>query len=220
MSMVPNSPLDTQPLPSKMEHFFRKPRLGSLLKQSNFFKATGFTCLEVFRFLFSLVFTHKNLYQTLQKTDSTHAPGKDTVYRFLNCPRYHWWRFLLLLSSRLIHSTLIPLTGTERENVLIFDDSLYSRARSRAVELLAKVYDHTTGKYVRGFRMLTLGWFDGNTFVPLCFSLLSSTKKNNRYVEKNEQIDPRSTGYRRRHESLQKASDTMIELLKQTERSA
>ncbi|PTQ56851.1 MAG: hypothetical protein BSOLF_2527 [Candidatus Carbobacillus altaicus] len=36
------------------------------------------------------------------------------------------------------------------------DDSLYSCARSKAVELLAKVHDHTTGKFVRGFRMLII----------------------------------------------------------------
>lgn len=40
----------------------------------------------------------------------------------------------------------------------------FSRSRSKAVELLARVYDHVEHKYVRGFRMLTLGWSDGNTF--------------------------------------------------------
>ncbi|QZT33894.1 transposase [Caldalkalibacillus thermarum TA2.A1] len=73
------------------------------------------------------------------------------------------------------------------------DDSLYSRARSKAVELLAKVHDHTTGKFVRGFRLLTLGWSDGNTFVPLCFSLLSSHDPKNRLVEMFEGLDKRCT---------------------------
>lgn len=57
----------------------------------------------------------------------------------------------------IIRDSVSPLTSVDREKVLIFDDSLYSRNRSKAVELLAKVYDHVEHKYVRGFRMLTLG---------------------------------------------------------------
>ncbi|MDR7076061.1 hypothetical protein J2Y03_001064 [Neobacillus niacini] len=90
---------------------------------------------------------------------------------------------MLLLSCGLIETKVDPLTEEDRVKVLIFDDSFFSRTRSKTVELLAKVHDHTTGKYVRGFRMLTLGWSDGNTFIPLCFSLLSSHKKSSRYVE-------------------------------------
>lgn len=52
-----------------------------------------------------------------------------------------------------------------------------SRSWSEAVELLARVHDHTTGQFVKGFRMLTLGWSDGNTYIPLAFSLLSSGKQ-------------------------------------------
>lgn len=90
---------------------------------------------------------------TLKKEDDTFRPGKDSVYRFLNSSRFNWRKFLLLLSSGLIQTQLSPLSSKECVKVLIL---------------------HTTGKFVRGFRMLTLGWSDGNTFVPLCFSLLSS----------------------------------------------
>jgi hypothetical protein len=52
------------------------------------------------------------------------------------------------------------LTSKARNPVLIFDDSTISRPRSKNVELLAKVFDHTTGRYLRGFRMLTMAWSD------------------------------------------------------------
>ena len=32
---------------------------------------------------------------------------------------------------------------------------------SKKVELLSRVFDHTGKKYLKGFRMLTLGWSDG-----------------------------------------------------------
>ena len=215
MTIIPNSQTSEKQISSKVDRFFKELQVGKLLKQSNFYKECGFTCLFVFKMIFLLIFGNKNLYQTLQREDSSDRPGKDTVYRFLNSSRYNWRKFLLLPSCGLIQSQIEPLTGEERENVLIFDDSLFSRARSKAVELLSNVYDHTTGKYIRGFRMLTLGWSDGNSFIPLCFSLLSSPNEKSRYVEINDQIDKRTNGYRLRQESMQKSSDTLIDLLKQ-----
>jgi len=38
------------------------------------------------------------------------------------------------------------LTNDNRERALIFDDSTYDRSRSKAVELLAWIFDHNTGK--------------------------------------------------------------------------
>ncbi len=107
----------------------------------------------------------------------------------------------------------MPLVSNNRERVLIIDDSLYSRARSKAVELLARVHDHTTGKFVKGFRMLTLGWSDGNTFIPLAFSLLSSEKKKNRFQEINSSVNKRTVGYKRRQEALKKSTEAMFDLL-------
>ena len=113
----------------------------------------------------------------------------------------------------MIVTKLLHLVSNDRERVLIFDDSLYSRARTKTVELLSLVHDHTTSQFIRGFRMLTLGWSDGNTFIPLAFSLLSSTKKKNRFQEINSDIDKRTVGYKRRKEALKKSTEAMFDLL-------
>ena len=121
--------------------------------------------------------------------------------------------FFLLLSSKIIKNKIFPLTSDDRTNVLIFDDSLYSRSRSKAVELLSKVHDHASGKFVKGFRMLTAGWSDGNSFIPVAFSLLSSRNDKYRINDIKENIDKRTNGYQRRKEALQKATVTMFDLL-------
>lgn len=54
-------------------------------------------------------------------------------------------------------SVILPLDSEDRANVLIIDDSMFERNRSKKVELLAKVYDHAKHKYRFGFRMLTYG---------------------------------------------------------------
>jgi hypothetical protein len=42
------------------------------------------------------------------------------------------------------------LTGTANMKVLIADDTLYHRNRSKYVELLSRVFDHTDHRYYRG----------------------------------------------------------------------
>lgn len=116
-----------------------------------------------------------------------------------------------MVGAHLITHFLQPLT--DRDGVLICDDSTYDRNRSKSVELLSRVWDHTTGAYMKGFRMLTLGWSDGATFLPLAFSLLSSKKRQNRYQEANPEVDKRTVGYRRRKEAMQKGTETLFTLL-------
>ncbi len=141
------------------------------------------------------------------------APAKDAFYDLLKGATYNWRLFLSRVSSFLIVTCFKPLTGDHRNRVLIYDDSTYRRHRSKHVELLSRVRDHTTGHYVRGFRMPTLGWSDGVTFIPLAFSLLSSQKKKNRYQEMDASVDKRTLGYRRRKEALMKGTEVLFCLL-------
>ncbi len=187
---------------STIDIFFRKNKINSLLKQSNFCKEKGFSCGAIFKFIFLLVFTGKNLFRTLDSKNTETSFAKDTVYRFLNSTHFNWRKFLFLLSSSIIKNDIESLTSKDRVNVLIVDDSFYSRTRSKSVELLAKVFDHVDRKYKKGFRMLTLGWSDGNTFLPLAFTLLSSEKEENRICPINSNVDKRSNGYKIKTEAI------------------
>lgn len=213
-SIIPENTAAENKSANFIAKFFKEHKVGQALKQSNFFKQKGFPCKDLLQFLVTLVFMGKNLWHYLD-TDAGNAPfQKDAAYRFLNNYYYNWRKFLLLLSSQIIQNRIVPLTDEKRVNVFIIDDSLFSRSRSKAVELLARVYDHVEHKYVRGFRMLTLGWSDGNTFLPLAFSLLSSEKKSNQLQGMNA-IDKRTNGYKRRKEAIRKSTEVMLDLLKQ-----
>lgn len=214
-SILPETYSPENRIESQIGTFFKRFNICKLLKQSNFDKEKGFSCFHMFRFVFMLVFTGKNLYRFLLANTATDRPAKDTVYRFLNSNRYNWRKLLLTLSSLIIREAISVLTSADRVKVLIFDDSLFSRNRSKIVELLARVYDHTEKKYMRGFRMLTLGWSDGNTFLPLAFSLLSSENEKNRLNEVNPLVDKRTNGYKLRKESMKKTTEVMFELLDQ-----
>src|SRR5699024_11280927 len=115
-------------------------------------------------------------------------------YRFLNEVSFNWKKFILLLAAK-VTAAFSSLTRPERVKVLILDDSVITRNRSKAVELLARVYDHVTHKYQKGFTMLTLGWSDGYSFVPVGFNMLSSSKQTNRYKEISNNVEQRNIGY-------------------------
>jgi len=197
---------------NQIQQFFHNQRIGNLLKQSNSNKEKGISPVAVFRVLLSLVFTGKNLFRTME-ADKNCGMGKDTVYRFLNSVHTNWRRFLLLLSSRVISHDLEPLTGAANRKVLIADDTLYRRNRSKHVELLSRVFDHTDKRYYRGFRMLTLGWSDGISFLPVSCALLASGKEKNRLVPLRTDIDRRTSGAKRRRECIRKATDVLVEMV-------
>ena len=150
--------------------------------------------------------------RTLEASGSC-GMAKNTVYRFLNSVHTNWRRFILLLSSRVISQELEPLTGAANMKVLIADDTLYRRNRSKHVELLSRVFDHTDHRYYRGFRMLILGWSDGISFLPVSCALLASSKEKNRLVPLRTDLDRRTNGARRRREGIRKATDVSVEMV-------
>lgn len=186
---------------NRFSYAIRELQIGKMLRKANITKACGISAYEVFQFLLLLVFQGKNLFRFLNSKRKDQAVSKNTYYRFLNDTSFNWARFLLLLSAK-VTSAFNSLTRPERVKVLVLDDSVVKRSRSKAVELLARVYDHVEHKYQKGFTMLTLGWSDGYSFVPVGFNLLSSAKKSNRYQEISDRIDRRTNGYRTRRESL------------------
>ncbi len=177
---------------SSAKEFIKRFRVGASLKTANAYKAKGIPVVTVFQYLFSVVFTHQSAYADIRS--EKHSPGfkKDTVYRFLNMRCANWIRFTTLLALRIIQDVFIPAgDGDGGDASLIVDDSVFSRDRSKTVELPAKVYDHAHKIYLKGFRMLSLGWTDGISFMPVSSVLLSSENKKSRYNEAGD-IDHRA----------------------------
>ncbi len=186
---------------SPFSRIFSCLKVRQLLHQSGIHKNYGFSSFIVFQILFQAVFQGLNLPCLLASKKGESLPHKDVYYRFLNDPHFNWRRFYHLFSAKVV-GFFETLTSRQRVRVLIIDDSPINRDRSKKVELLARVYDHVSGKFIRGFQLLTLGWSDGFSFVPLDFALMSSAKEENRYQEMRKDIDKRLSGYKRRQEAL------------------
>ncbi len=191
---------------------FKRLKINTMLHSAGIRKESGFSTKDIFTFLLMLVFQGHNLDRHLKSLRGFDLPRKDTFYRFLNYPKYAWRRFLNTLNHRVI-SEFESLTSHSRVKVFILDDSVFSRSRSKHVELLARVFDHANGRFIKGFTMLTLGWSDGFSFIPVDFTMLSSPNKENRLKNLNTSIDKRTSGYKRRIEALLKKPEAASRLL-------
>ena len=158
---------------NQFSNALKELQIGKLLRNSNITKSCGVSAYEVFQFLLLLVFQGRNLFRFLNSKHKDQAVSKNTYYRFLNETSYNWSRFLMLLAAK-VTSRFDALTRPERIKVLVLDDSVVKRNRSKSVELLARVYDHVEHRFQKGFTCLHWGGLMVTVLSPLgliCFLL-------------------------------------------------
>jgi hypothetical protein len=197
---------------NRLSIIFSSLKLSQLLRKAGIRKTYGISSFAVFQIIFQLVFQGRNLFRLLEGNHAASLPGKDVIYRFLNESSYNWRRFYQLLSLKIV-TRFEKLTSAKRIRVFIVDDSVMNRSRSKKVELLARIFDHVSGRMVRGYNLLTLGWSDGYSFVPVDFTLLSSANAKNRLCEMREDLDKRTVGYKRRQEALNHKPEAVVQML-------
>jgi hypothetical protein len=202
---------------SKIDDFFGRFKIATLMNQCGVRKHHGHSVRSLTKTIFTLPFVGKNFFRGIV-LNSELPFGKDAAYKLLKGETYNWRRLLLALGRRLF-GVFDRLTSDERESVLILDDSPYDRSRSKWVELLSRVWDHSTDRYLKGFRMLTICWSDGNSCLPMDFALLSSADAKKRLCDSHKVLDKRCCAYQRRKEATQKATahlETMVKRILST----
>ena len=172
--------------PDKFEIFrdyFSMLKVGSMLNKSGIIKTKAASPLKLFSIVFNLAFIGKNFFEGVVRNKKSRCRQGCRVWFF---------KFIHLLQLETFHNSGLALM-------------LAKNWTSKKMKLLSRVFDHTTKKYLKGFRMLTLGWSDGNSFLGINFALLSSAKEKHRYNEINPDIDKRTCGYQRCKETITKS---------------
>ena len=218
---MPNSSLpqdqDGQDLFNAISSFFTRFGVGNLLRKCNAQKEKGVPVLQIFKYKLCNAFSDRSMYMQ-QKTGSYKETfSKNTFYRFLNGKKTNWLRFTTLL-SKVVADTIEPLTDKNRVNAFVVDDSLFERTSCKKTGLGSRVFDHTTMRYTKGYRLMTLGWTDGNTFLPVNGCLLASSKDSN-LIGPQEHFDGRSLAAHRRNLAQMKGTDAMLELIKAAQKA-
>lgn len=189
--------------------FFDRFDLATFSRQANAARTKGFSFSVVFSFIVQSIFSNGSTYRFYQKQTS-HLPFSDKTFRnLLNDSRINWQKLLLLL-AKAVSIYFTTLTAESRRNVFIIDDSMYARTNAKKVEGAALQYDHAKKKYVKGFRFLQLGWSDGNSFLPVSFSLLSGKNQ----ICETPSTDQRTNSGKRQAQAHRKGTDVAVELVR------
>ena len=202
---------------SSVSLFFKNFDLPALARICGFCKTRGFACIDILLFMIDCVFTGKNL--SAIDANGSLPYNRSTCYRFLANPNFNWRRLLLIFAIKIRFSFMSLSDAPDRTDVLIVDDTLYERKRSKKVELLSRKHDHNKKVSVLGFEMLTIGWSDGRSFLPLLFSLLSSQLEKHRLCEANSDIDRRTVAGKLRDEAISGKPAVLILLLETLKRA-
>jgi hypothetical protein len=82
------------------------------------------------------------------------------------------WRIILYLFARRYLQLASRLADHSKQKIraLIFDDSPLEKTGGK-IEGVSKIHNHVTGRYILGFKLLVSGYWDGNSFIPIDFSL-------------------------------------------------
>jgi hypothetical protein len=141
------------------------------------FEAVKRRGIEVTHILISLLvmlfYRNRNIYSyfTRQYGKLANIVGSKNPYYDLLGNEYISWRTILFLFA----ARYLSLSGrigkvVGKIRALIFDDSPLEKTGVK-IEGVSKIHDHVTGRFILGYKILVCGYWDGDNFIPIDFSL-------------------------------------------------
>ena len=119
---IPQDNQNDKQVSQSIKRFFARFHISSALKASNAYKKKGIPVIEIFQYLFLLIFSNRSMYMSLITGKNAPSFAKDTVYRFMKMTQINWIRFTTILAARIIQDAIVPLDSEERVNVLTLDE--------------------------------------------------------------------------------------------------
>lgn len=152
---------------------------SAVCKHLNAFKQRGYSFESIFSCLISLPFMGiQSVHSLTGSALSAHIQAKkDVFYRMKNNPGICWRNILWLFGMK-----FIKLAGTRGEQAgsprcLIIDDSDLPKT-GRYIEKVSRIYNHVSKRFILGYKLLAMGYWDSTSFIPLDFSLHRERGKN------------------------------------------
>ena len=99
MSSIPQTTDNGNSVSDFATKFMKRFHLGKLLFKCNAGKEKGIPVMDVFCFLFCMMFSDRSFYMQMKTGTFGEGFSKNTIYRFLNNARTNWQRFTTLLSA-------------------------------------------------------------------------------------------------------------------------
>jgi len=194
---------------------FQTLRIRSHLTGAGIRKCEGYAAGHLIFAMFTSIFlTLPGLcgYAHLNLTALTTA-SKDAFYRLKNRDlgwRSFFWRFLGFLAQQLGWSQQAPA-----ETFFVLDTSILPK-RGEKIEEVSYVYDHSRGRSVLGYELLTLLLVNPQGYFPLDFEYHFSSKKGKAYQEATV-AHPNSSLARRQREATKNKLAVSLQMLQRAQ---
>ena len=186
-------------------------RLNSLMQAAGITKEQGVPCSILLLYLLLIRILETSVFRFYKEKWYgllSDGVGKNCFYRFLTNASYNWRSLLLGVAKHFLR--IVEKRGGETGDMpdfYIVDDTTLEKT-GHHFEGLSRVHDHTSGKHVLGYKMLTLSYFDGKSTIPLDCSLHREKGKKRDYSLSREERkglfrkkrDADSPGYKRKKE--------------------
>jgi hypothetical protein len=96
--------------------------------------------------------------------------SKNPYYDLLGNEHINWRVILYLFARRYLSLSSRIAAHSGKSRALIFDDSPLEKS-GKKIEAVSKMHDHVTGRFLFGYKLLVCGYWDGESFIPIDFSL-------------------------------------------------
>jgi hypothetical protein len=158
---------------------------------------------------------HKTIATRLFRMD------ENTLYRFMNNERINWRKLLMGFARQF--KTIAHKCGEEAQTPTCFvvDDTDLEKT-GKTFEFISRIHNHVRQVWHLGFKMLTLGYWDGKSLIAVDFSLhrekgshgnygLSKKERRNQFNKQRNQSTP---SIKRIKELDQKKTDVAVSMIK------
>ena len=191
--------------------------IKSILKSANFVKKReGVTpYLVVLHFVYMLVM-NKKISTFMQQ--SNEALKKDTYYRLLQNSSYNW-RKLLSLTTLKILKLLHKVQDTSQIRVFIVDDTVEGKTGKYIEGSRDALWSNKEKRNIRGVNVVSLNYSDGYSNFMIDFAISMGNYARVKFEEFTQELDFRSTAYKRRLEIMKGKSQIAIDMVKRAIKS-
>ncbi|MBT3207393.1 MAG: transposase [Bacteroidetes bacterium] len=188
------------------------------------FKTKGYSYTNLLQMLILMPFLGaKNIHKVFSSHYQVFYKGKkDCLYDTLRDSNINWRRLLVNFAKRFIKK-VNENSISECLTYFIVDDSDMEKS-TPFFECLSRVFNHVSHTHVFAYKVLTLGYSDGKSFIPLDFSLHNEKGKKKNYgltsKQRKEQYkkdrNPASHGAKRKREMRTKKGKSLIKMIKRS----
>jgi len=191
--------------------------IKTILKSANFVKKRegASPYLVVLHFVYMLVMNKKIATFINQSNDSL---KKDTYYRLLQNSHYNW-RKLLSLTTLKVLKLLHKIQDPKAVKVFIIDDTVEGKTGKYVEGSRDALWSNKEKRLIRGINVVSLNYSDGYSNFMLDFAIAMGNYARVKFEEFTQELDFRTTAYKRRLEIMDGKSKIAIDMVKRAVKS-